>query len=237
MTERPRQLAFELHFRAALGAEDFLVSPANAAAVDAVEGWQNWTQRTLALVGSAGSGKSHLVEVWRASTEAPRLAAADLDDAVIGLATHAGGIAVEDIDRGLSHERVLFHLCNLAREGRIAMLLTSRALPSELEIALPDLRSRLRAMAFVRIEPPDEMLLRALLVKLLADRQQTVNPRVIEYVMRRMERSADAARQLARMLDQQALARRSDLTLRVAREVLDILNGPERGGDDTLEDD
>ncbi len=237
MTERPRQLAFDLHFRAALGAEDFQISTANTAAVAAVEQWQHWTQRTLALVGPAGTGKSHLVEVWRASTDAPRLAAADLDDTVIGLATNARGIAVEDIDRGLTNERVLFHLCNLAREGRIAMLLTSRVLPSELDIALPDLRSRLRAMAFARIEPPDEMLLRALLVKLLADRQQTVSPRVIEYVMRRMERSADAARQFVRMLDQQALARRSDLTLRVAREVLDILNGPERAGDDGQEDD
>jgi chromosomal replication initiation ATPase DnaA len=228
---RPRQLAFDLHFRAALGAEDFLVSATNSAAVEAVEEWPSWPQRTLALVGPAGSGKSHLVEVWRAGSGAARIAAVDLSDEAVAAATEPGAVAVEDIDKGIADERVLFHLFNLAREGRISLLLTSQALPGEMSIALPDLRSRLRAVALARIEKPDESLLRALLVKLLADRQQTVSPRIIEYVMRRMERSAEAAREFVRLLDQRALAKRSDLTLGVAREVMDEMNGPEPGAE------
>lgn len=226
MSDKPRQLAFDLDFRAALGREDFLVSPANAAAVEAVEAAGRWPQNTLAIVGPAGSGKSHLAEVWRSATGAARLGAAHLDETAIGAGESSGAIAIEDIDRGIGEERVLFHLFNLAREGRLAMLVTSRALPGELDITLPDLRSRLRAMALVRIEPPDEALLRALLVKLLADRQQSVSPRVIEYVMRRIERSADAARDFVRTLDRLALARRSDLTLGVARDALDTLGRP-----------
>jgi chromosomal replication initiation ATPase DnaA len=226
MSERPRQLAFDLDFRAALGREDFLVGPSNAAAVEAVEAWEVWPQCTLGLVGPAGCGKSHLVEVWRGASRGGRLAGSDLAEGMVETAEAAGAIAIEDIDRGIGNERVLFHLFNLAREGKLALLVTSQALPGEMEIALPDLRSRLRAMPLARIEPPDQGLLRALLVKLLADRQQSVSPRVIEYVMRRMERSADAAQQFVRMIDRTALAKRSDLTLGVAREVLDILGRP-----------
>lgn len=223
MVARPRQLAFDLDFRAALGREDFLVSPVNAAAVATIEDWQRWPQRAHAVAGPPGSGKSHLVEVWRTLSEAIRLDAGALCEAHVGQATETGAVAVEDIDRGIGEQRVLFHLFNLAREGRLALLVTTHALPGEIEIALPDLRSRLRAMALTRIEPPDEGLLRALLVKLMADRQLEVAPRVIEYVIPRMERSADAARRFVREVDRQALAARREVTVPLAREVLDAI--------------
>ncbi len=221
MTPRPQQLAFDLHYRAALGREDFLVSPVNAVAVAALDAWHDWTQQAQAIAGPAGAGKSHLVEVWRGMSNAVRLPAEALAESAIGIATEVGAVAVEDIDRGIGDERVLFHLFNLAREGRVWLLVTTRALPGEIEIALPDLRSRLRAVALSRIEPPDEGLLRALLVKLMADRQLEISPKVIEYVVRRMERSADSARRFVADLDRQALAARRDVTIPLAREVLD----------------
>lgn len=223
MTPRPRQLAFDLDFRAALGREDFLVSPVNAAAVATIDDWERWPQRAHAIAGPAGSGKSHLVEVWRSVSRALRVDAAALAENDVQAATEAGAIAVEDIDRGVGDERILFHLFNVAREGRLALLITTRARPGEIEITLPDLRSRLRAVALTQIEPPDEGLLRALLVKLMADRQLEVAPKVIEYVMPRMERSADAARRFVRELDRQALAARRVVTVHLAREVLDTL--------------
>lgn len=216
-------MAFDLVFRAALGREDFLVGPANAAAVDAIDAWRQWPQSAMAITGSAGAGKTHLVEVWRAASGALRSTGAELAEPAVPAACDAGAIAVEDIDRGIVDQRVLFHLFNLAREGRLSLLVTSRALPGELDVALPDLRSRLRAIALARIEPPDAALLRALLVKLLADRQQSVDPGVIEYVMQRMERSADAARRFVAALDRQALATRRTLSKRLAGEVLDGL--------------
>ncbi len=223
MTPRPRQLAFDLDFRAALGREDFLVSPVNAAAVATIDDWERWPQRAHAIAGPAGSGKSHLVEVWRSVSRALRVDAAALAENDVQAATEAGAIAVEDIDRGVGDERILFHLFNVAREGRLALLITTRARPGEIEITLPDLRSRLRAVALTQIEPPDEGLLRALLVKLMADRQLEVAPKVIEYVVPRMERSADAARRFVRELDRQALAARRLVTVHLAREVLDAL--------------
>lgn len=224
MALRPRQLAFDLDFRAALGREDFLVSPSNAAAVATIDGWTGWPLNTHAIAGPAGAGKTHLVEVWRSLSGAERIEASGLSESAIGLAVEAGGMAVEDVDRGIADERILFHLCNLARERRIHLLLTSRAMPGEIGIALPDLRSRLRAMALTRIEPPDEGLLRAMLVKLLADRQLEVAPKVIEYVLPRMERSADAARRFVRELDRQSLAARRLVTVPLAREVLEAMH-------------
>ena len=89
---------------------------------------------------------------------------------------------VEDLHAGIGDERALFHLLNLVREHKLSMLLTSRVPPGELSVSLPDLRSRLRALPLVTIAPPDEALLKAVLVKHFTDRQLVVEPHVIGYI-------------------------------------------------------
>ena len=91
--------------------------------------------------------------------------ASTLDETALAQATNSGAFAVEDIDRGIHDEQAFFHLLNLARERSMSVLMTSRRAPGEIEIALPDLRSRLRALPIVPIGTPDETLLKALLVK------------------------------------------------------------------------
>ena len=87
------------------------------------------------------------------------------------VAQATGALLIEDLHAGIGDQRALFHLLNLVREHKLSMLLTSRAPPGELDVSLPDLRSRLRALPVVPISPPDEALLKAVLVKHFADRQ------------------------------------------------------------------
>ena len=157
-----------------------------------------------------------------------RAAGADAHEELIEPAVAAGALAVEDIDRGIADQRVLFHLLNLARETRLSLLLTSRAAAGELDVALPDLRSRLRALAMVRIEAPDEALLQAMLIKLIADRQLVVAPRVVAHLARHMDRSQQAAVDVVATLDRIALQRRKAITLATAREAIKAL-WPDRG--------
>ncbi|HXF53958.1 MAG TPA: DnaA/Hda family protein [Hyphomicrobiaceae bacterium] len=223
MTARPEQLVFDLPHRPAEGAEDFLVSASNAAAVAAIDAWPAWLHRALAVVGPPGSGKSHLVSVWRRRAGGLCLAASELTESAAARASAEQAIAIEDIDRGIGDERVLFHLLNLASETRLHLLLTTRSAPGEMEIALSDLRSRLRALALVRIEAPDEALLKALLVKLFADRQLAVEPHVVAYLALHMERSADAARRIVAEMDRLALKMHRRLTRALAAEALNRL--------------
>lgn len=223
MTAGPRQLVLDLAHRVAMGRNDFLVSSANGAAVEMIDSWPHWPQQSLAILGSAGAGKTHLVEVWRARAGGQRISAQDLGEAALTQAVAAGTLAVEDIDRGIADERILFHLLNLARELKLSLLLTSRAAPGEIAITLPDLRSRLRALGFVRIEPPDSALLSALLVKLFDDRQLKIEPKVIEHLARQMERSAEAAARVVDAVDQLALQLRRKVTVKLANAALEQL--------------
>jgi chromosomal replication initiation ATPase DnaA len=223
MNAAPRQLVLDLAHRQALGEEDFLVSSSNAAAVELIDRWPAWPHPVCVVLGPQGSGKSHLANVWRLRSSAELLAASALDEPAVAALPEGGALALEDLDREPLDERALFHLINRARESRLSVLLTSRAAPGDLEFAVPDLRSRLRALPVVEVHAPDEALLKAVLVKLFADRQLNVEPAVIEFVSVRMERSMAAAARVVAAVDRLALATHRKVTRPLAAEALATL--------------
>ena len=222
MTGKPEQLVLELPHRPALGLEDYLVSGSNAAAVALVDRWPDWPAGAAVISGPPGCGKSHLANVWRMKSNADAVAAAHIAIADVPQLAASGALIVEDI-AATRDEAALFHLLNLVREQRLAMLLTSALAPGDLGLALPDLRSRLNALPHALIAPPDDALLRAVLVKLFADRQLSVEPQIIAYLLVRMERSMEAASRLVAELDHRSLALQRAVTRSVAAAALESL--------------
>jgi chromosomal replication initiation ATPase DnaA len=218
------QLVLDLGHRTALGAEDFLVGGSNAAAVALVDRWPDWPAPAALVVGPARSGKTHLAHVWQLRSGADIVSAADLSEDVVPRFETTQALIIEDLDRGLSCERTLFHLLNLTRERGAGMFMTSAVPPGDLPIALPDLRSRLRAAVTVEILAPDDGLLRAVLVKHFADRQLSVDPQVVAWLLVNMERTmADAAR-IVEAIDRLALASRRKVTRTLAADALGRIN-------------
>lgn len=234
---QPEQLVFDLPHREAQGAQDFLVSGSNAAAVALVDGWPGWPHPAALVVGPAGVGKSHLANVWRSRSAAGLVAAKSLDETAVPLFEERRVLIVEDVDRGIGSEQVLFHLMNLAREKAGSLLLTSRVAPGEISITLPDLRSRLRAMAPVAIEPPDEGLLRSVLVKLFSDLQLAVEPHVVSYLALHMDRSMDVAVRVVTACDRLSLAMQRKVTRAVAAAALAAVAPESDDGADIGDDD
>ena len=218
MTAPSGQLLLDLAHRPALGAEDFLVSTSNQAAADMIDRWPDWPQASVLVVAPARAGKTHLANVWRLKSGAARLDAGALREE--HAANARGALLVENLHAGIADERVLFHLLNLVREHKLSMLLTSRAPPGELDVRLPDLRSRLRALPLVTIARPDELLLKAVLIKHFSDRQLAVEPHVISHVALHMEQSMEAAANIVAEIDRLAMASHRKVTRALAAEAL-----------------
>jgi DnaA regulatory inactivator Hda len=215
-----RQLAFELPGRQALGREDFLVADCNAEAVAWLDRWPAWPAFALCIFGPAGCGKSHLLEVWRRNSRAVRVDGSELREEMVQDLIAAAAVAVDDADEVID-EAALFHLFNGLKEAGKTLLLSGCQAPSRWRLQLTDLRTRLSAIDAVGVYSPDDELLSALLVKLFADRQVIVGVDVVAYLMKRMERSFDSARQLVDRLDRAGLRDGRAITIALARQVLE----------------
>lgn len=218
MSPSPRQLALALDHTESLAREDFLSGPSNAQALALIDTWPGWPHRTVMLTGPEGSGKSHLAAIWANAAGARRVAARALDEAAVPRALATGALVVEDVAAGAFDERALFHLLNLAREDEAFVLLTART--ALMTVAIRDLGSRLKALPVVALAPPDDTLLRAVLVKLFADRQLAVDESLIGYVAMRIERSFAAARDVVALLDEEAMRQKRPITRALAAEFL-----------------
>jgi chromosomal replication initiation ATPase DnaA len=215
------QLAFDLEPAENFSRDDFIRGAGNAAALDLIDSWPDWPARAVAIVGPEGAGKSHLAAIWADAAGARRLASRALDESAVPAALATGALALEcgtgdtDLD-----ERALFHILNLVKEQGGFLLLTARTAPAAWPIGLPDLASRLRAVPVVTLAAPDDAMLRAVLVKLFADRQIAVDEALISYLVVRIERSFAAARAIVATLDREALRRQRPVTRALAGEIL-----------------
>lgn len=221
-----RQLAFDLPLSEAMTRADFFVSPSNALALGMVEDAAQWPLGRLLLLGPEGAGKTHLAQIWAAATGARIVSGAGLADHDIA-ALAGGPVVVDGAEAGAGDaaaEAALFHLVNFIA-GNHPLLLTARAAPRDWGLGLPDLFSRLQATSVARLEPPDDALLSAVLVKLFTDRQIEVAANLIPYLVSRMPRQISAARALVAALDSQALAEGRPITRPLAAVVLDRLSG------------
>lgn len=199
--------------------EDFLAGPSNAAALTLIERWPDWPARVMALVGPQGSGKSHLATIWAEAAGARVLAAKLLSETDLPAAFATGALVVEDVEPAGLDERALFHLLNLAREQDAYVLLTARAAPAGFAMSIRDLASRLRVVPAVALAPPDDVLLRSLIVKLAADRQLVVDEALVNYLVNRIERSFAAAHAAVVRLDEEAMRQHRPVTRALAAEL------------------
>jgi chromosomal replication initiation ATPase DnaA len=216
----PRQLAFDLPLDPRYGREDFLVSPSNEKAYGLVEAWPDWPDRILLLIGPPGSGKSHLASIWATDARAWTVPAAEATGDKVPHLVSNGALVIEDVDSGLRDEAALFHLLNLARERGGHVLMTCQDPPDRWGLKTPDLLSRLRLAPAATLDPPDDALLKAVLVKLFVDRQLVVDTSVVDYIALRIERSLARAEDVVGGLDREALSRGRRVSRAIAAEIL-----------------
>jgi chromosomal replication initiation ATPase DnaA len=215
----PTQLALALDHGESLAREDFLAGPSNTAALALVDRWPDWPARTVLLRGPEGAGKSHLAAIWARRAGARMLAPRALDGAEVPVALATGALVLENLAEGRFDEAALFHLLNLAREERAYVLITARRAPTTWRVGVPDLASRLRAIPVVALDAPDDALLRAVIVKLFADRQLAVEENLVAYLATRIERSFASARAAVAALDREALRLKRPVTRALAGDL------------------
>ncbi|MBR0551612.1 DnaA ATPase domain-containing protein [Stakelama marina] len=193
-----RQAELPLGWPADASEDEFLIGEANARAVRMLEHRASWPVMAAIITGPRKSGRSLLARIF---------------------ATRSGGTLVDDAQD--YDETELFHAWNRAQAERKPLLMVADAVPPEWEVQLPDLRSRLAATPVLRIDPPDDALMAALLERLFERRHILARPDVVQWLARRIERSYVAVLRVVDAIEDGIEGRRGrKLTIPVAKEVL-----------------
>ena len=217
------QLSFSLPKKETLDRDNYFVSQANQGAVSLIEDWINWPSRKLILVGSEGSGKTHLGHLWAGEVGATIINATTLMEQQISELSKAP-VLVEDINeiqRNQPVEIILFHLHNLLHSEGHSLLMTSQILPGRLSFSLKDLQSRIEASTIAKLHPVDDDLLGAILIKMFADRQIYFSDKLLTYVLSRVERSYTAAKLFVEEVDSKAMTESRVIGKRLVRDILE----------------
>ncbi|CAN5151652.1 DnaA regulatory inactivator HdaA [soil metagenome] len=231
----PRQFRLPLTAPPRWDRESFASSPTNGEALAGLDAWPAWPEGRMALVGPAGTGKTHLARDWARRVCAVVIEAASTGSEPLDLAALRGlPLLVEDVDRraegDLVDDETLFHLINMAGVDGGCLLLTGRLAPVAWEAAVPDLRSRLNALTVARIDAPDDLVLEAVLRR--AFEAVGIRPAadLYPYLLARLPRSAPAALAAVAALDEAASEQGREVNKALALAVLDF------GGEDEGED-
>ncbi|MCR9139182.1 MAG: DnaA regulatory inactivator HdaA [Alphaproteobacteria bacterium] len=223
-----QQLPLNFGHAASTARDDLIVSSPVDAAISLIDRWPDWPSPVVIMAGPTGSGKTHLANIWKERASALVINDLRSDDSTLHLAID-GPVLMEDIDREDFSETALFHLLNTVYQNNSHMLITSRTWPAAWPVNLPDLRSRLKAATVVEIGEPDDMLLAQVIEKLFSDRQIAIDPKIVSYLVHRMERSLAAAQVIVHKVDELALARRGKITRALVAEVLGQWDSAEQG--------
>ncbi len=215
MPPDPNQLPLPFQHQPRYDSPDFIPAESNREA----RAWLDteWPDQRLALYGPPGCGKSHLLHIWARRTGATMLAGQTLAD-LDGMPDH-GALALDDGDL-VRDETLLFHLLNTARDRGLRLLIAARTAPARWPVRLPDLSSRLRAIATAEIHEPDDELLVALLQRLIADRQLIVTHPARDWILTHCPRSPAALREAVARLDRENLVTGGPVTRTLAAKVL-----------------
>lgn len=222
-----KQLALNLGYVTRYERKDLIVSRANCAAIALIDQWPAWYAPVTVLVGAKGSGKSHIANIWAEVAGAVR--SFSLASAVE--AAMAGNcILLENLDANFIDDEVnFFHLLNVIQQNfavnkRSSLFITAYKRPAEWNLKIADLISRLRVINLVEIGLPDDVLLRGVLLKLLSDRQLIIDPTIVEYIVRRVERSLFDLNNLVDKLDKLSLQERRAISKQMVGALLLELN-------------
>ena len=228
MTHKMQQMPLDIRFPKLKGREDFIIGTCNRLAAAWINRWPDWPKpgHSLNLVGPAGAGKSHLAAIWQEMCGA-RLCncPADLTSIVAGAGVPL--VVLDKIDNAFNWpEDTLFHLftrCDVEFGG---LLMLSEKPVAQLNWDLADLASRMRGVAMASIDLPDDALIYALLDKYFTDRQLLAPPKMLRYLISRMERSFNTVQTVAAALDRRSIADQKPLSVGLARLVLRELQAP-----------
>ncbi len=198
---------------------DFYVSKSNVHAYNLIKDWSKHNENFLNIIGDQFSGKSHLVNIFLEHNKGLKISSKDLDDDLLKETKLYENIIIEDLTTKIN-ENLLYSLINMVESENKHLIITSKIPITNINFSLLDLKSRLKNFILSKIENPDDDLMFALILKNLSDRQISIDKKLIDYIIKRINRSYSNISDFIYKIDQISLKMKRSIDFKIIKEAL-----------------
>ena len=218
MNEKKQQLIkfeYEKNFRY----EDFYISKSNQHILDFLNLWPKWEKNFLNISGENYSGKSHLIDIFLKKYRGIKFNTNDFNEQCLAEIKVHQNIILEDLTKNVN-EKILFSLFNIVEQDNKYLIITSLKPIVEIKFDLVDLVSRSKNFLLQFIDKPDDELIFALIIKNLSDRQISIEKKLVNYIIKRIDRSYGKIFDFIYKIDEISLKKKKPIDLKIIKEAL-----------------
>ena len=199
--------------------DNFYISKSNKHIFDFLKNWPNWSKNFLNISGEHYSGKTHLVNIFLKKFKGVKFEANSLNNDNLRDIKIYQNIILENLDEGIN-EKLIYTLFNIIDQDNKYLIITSKEPIVDIKFSLGDLKSRTKNFLLQKIERPDDDLLYALIIKNLSDRQISIEKNLINYIIKRIDRSYSKIFDFIYKIDVMSLKKKKSIDLKIIKEVL-----------------
>ena len=214
-----KQTIIKFDYEKNFQSEDFYISKSNKHVFDFLNLWPKWEKNFVNIIGDKFSGKSHLIDIFLKKNKGIKLNADSLkNDDLKKLETYEN-IVIENLTFKID-EKLLYSLFNIVEHDNKYLVVTSTYPIVDLNFNLNDLKSRAKNFLLLGLEKPDDELIYAIIIKNLSDRQISLDNKLINYIISRVERSYSKIYEFIYKIDQLSLKKKKSIDFKIIKEVL-----------------
>ena len=202
--------------------DDFFVSKSNYFAYNLILNWPRWEKNIVNLNGDKFCGKTHLTKIFIKKFKAFRIDAKNLSDDKIKEFKIHQNFVLENFDQNSVNEKLIYSLINIVEQDNKYLIINSRKALNKYSFKLNDLNSRLKNCLNAKIELPDDSLMFAIILKNFSDRQIFTDKKIINYVIKNIDRSYSKICEFIYKVDQVSLQKQKPVTIKTIKEALKI---------------
>ena len=198
---------------------DFYVSKSNAHVFNLINSWQMVNEKFLNISGEKFCGKSHLINIFLDKNKGLKINSDELNNHYLKKIKFYKNIVLEDITSNIN-EQLFYSLINIVEAENKSLIVTSDVSIVDMDFKLPDLKSRSKNFTLSSIEGPDDDLIFALVLKNLSDRQISIDKKLIDYIIKRIDRSYSNISDFIYTIDQLSLKKKKSIDFKIIKEAL-----------------
>jgi len=213
------QLIIKFDYEQNFEDDDFYVSKSNKHVFSLLNKWPNWEKNFLNVSGEKFSGKTHLVNIFIKKFKGIKLNAKNLNNNDLKLIKTYKNIILEDLDKNVD-EKLVYSLFNIVDLDNKYIIVTSDISIVNIDFSLADLKSRTKNFLLHNIEKPDDELMFALILKNLSDRQISIDKKLIDFVIKRVDRSYGKIFDFIYKIDELSLKKKKPIDFKMIKEIL-----------------